>query len=183
MPAPIPIWWDPNPPSPQNPGPTTTWSVGTVDADSTSAEKEFWIFNNKGGSEAVSDMTNVFITTKDTNGLDGGPVANVADSANNQAYVQVSIFDGSIWSAFETIGGSSNVKDVLNAAGWIDAENGDTKANRLSGMVNPTDPTDVNYDDANTKKKMAKVRLRLVVKEGAAAGPMAWKTRCSYQYT
>ena len=177
MPAPQPIWWDP---FAETPGPTSTWNCGTVDADSWSTEKEFWIFNNKGGSVDVSDMTNVFITTKDSLGLDGPPVADMS-----KAIVWVKVFDGgsSAWGTQKMIGGSTNIADILNCAGWIDTVHGDTKANRLWGGKNPTDPTDSLYDDANTKKKMAKVRLQLQVLAGADAGPMTWKTRVSYQYT
>ena len=177
MPDPIVLWWDPS----ANDGsgaPTSTWNAGTVDADSYSAVKELWVFNNKGGATEVSDMTNVFVTTKDSNGLDGSPVAD-----RSQAVVEVSMWDGAsgVWKAWEEVYGSSKVEDVLNAAGWV--ADGDIKANRISGMVNPTDPNDINYNDANTMKKHAKMKLRLHVFENATAGPMAWKTRVSYQYT
>lgn len=177
MPAPIVLWWDPTL-NDGNGGPTSTWNAGTVDADSYSAVKELWVFNNKGGSEAVSDMTNVFVTTKDSNGLDGGPVAD-----KSQAVVEVSMWDGAsgTWKPWKEIYGSSVTEDVLNAAGWV--ADGDTIANRISGMVNPTDPNDTNYSDPNTLKKHAKMKLRLHVFENATAGPMAWKTRVSYQYT
>lgn len=177
MGAPIVIWWDKTLNSGAG-GPTLTWNAGTVDADSYSAVKELYIFNNKGGAEACSDMTNVFITTKDTTGLDGPPVAD-----KSQAVVEVSIWDGltSTWGAWSEVYGSTQVKDVLNAAGWI--ASGDIKANRISGEVNATDPTDVNFEDATTMKKHARVQLRLHVFENAVAGPMAWKTRVSYQYT
>lgn len=176
MPAPIVIFWDPSL-NEGSGGPTSTWNCGTVDADSYSAVKELWVFNNKGGASAVSDMTNVFITTKDANGLDGGPVAD-----RSQAVVEVSMWDGAsgVWKDFKEVYGSSQVEDVLNAAGTI--EDGDTKANRLSGMVNPTDATDTNYTDPNTQLKHARMKLRLHVFASANAGPMSWKTRVSYQY-
>lgn len=177
MPAPNPIWWDPSLDG-GNGLPTSTWNCQTVDADSWSVEKEFWIFNNKGGVSQVSDMTNVFITTKDSGGNDGPPVAD-----QSKAIVYVKVWNGTVWEDAVAIGGSSNTADILNAAGYINSGLGDLKANRLSGMVNPTDPSDTNYSDTNTKKKMAKVKLQLHVLANADAGPMTWKTRVSYQYT
>lgn len=175
MAAPIVTWWDPSANSGSG-APTSTWNCGTVDADSFSSEKELWIWNNKGGATEVSDMTNVFVTTKDTNGLDSGPVAD-----KSQAVVEVAMFDGVSFQAFKEVYGSSQSCDVLNAAGFV--ASGDVKANRISGMVNPTDPNDINYSDPNTLKKYAKMKLRLHVFANASAGPMSWKTRCSYQFT
>ncbi len=168
MPAPVPVWWD----VAQNQA-TLTWNCGTVDADSYSNEKEFYVFNNKGGASDVSDMTNVFITTKDTNGNDAGPVA----GPTPVAAVEVSVFDGVSWGEWKEIRGSdpANQAVVVNASGDGQAV--------IKGTRNISDPTDTNYNNTETKKKYARLKLRLHVFASAPAGPMSWKTRISYQYT
>jgi len=162
MPAPIPIWWDV-----AGDASTLTWNCGIVDADSYSAEKEFYVWNNKGGVSDVSDMTNVFITTKDADGNDGGPIA-----GRTSAIVEVAIHDGTVFGAWKEIGGSDPgfIASVVN-------ESGDTTTT-VFGTAN-----DGNSNTEASKKNYARLKLRLHVLPSAPAGALSWKTRVSYQYT
>lgn len=67
MAAPIVSWWNAT-----NDVQQTSWDIGTVDAGSVSPDTQFLIWNNRGGTTAVSDMTNCTITTKDASGGDTG---------------------------------------------------------------------------------------------------------------
>jgi hypothetical protein len=163
MAAPIPKWL--NPDGSQR----LQWDAGIVDAGTPSAETEVYLWNNKGTSAGspstdVADMTNVFITTKHTDGTDSGPVATKTD-----AIVEVQTYDGSIWSSWTEVGGSASTVQVINSFGEV-------------GFIRGTG-NDGNALTALTKKNYARLKLRLKVLPTAPAGPIAWKTRVSYQYT
>jgi len=163
MAAPIPRWMNPDGSQ------LLQWDAGIVDADTRSTEKEVWIWNNKGTSASnpstdVADMTNVFITTKNTDGTDTGPIATKTDGI-----VEVATNDGSSWSDFQEVGGSSSTVQVVNNAG---------ASGVISGKGNDGNPL-----TPATMSNYAKLKLRLHVLATAPAGPVSWKTRCSYQYT
>jgi hypothetical protein len=163
MAAPIPKWL--NPDGTQR----LQWDAGIVDAGTTSAEVEVYIWNNKGTSSAspstdVADMTNVFVTTKNTDGSDTGPVATKTD-----AIVEVATFDGATWSSWSEVGGSASTVQLVNAAGEVAT---------IRGTGN-----DGNSLTTATKKNYARLKMRLKVLDTAPAGPISWKTRVSYQYT
>lgn len=176
MPAPIPLWWD----VVANES-TLSWNAGTVDADSYSDEKAFRVWNNKGGQSLVSDMTNVFITTKDSSGNDTGPVAGPPGSAYIDVEVAMYEYDADLqigdYRAWKVIRGSNPLyhEDVLNRAGVQEEE--DDIPNRIYGAIN-----DGVYSTAASKKNYSELKLRLRVYSNATAGPVAWKTRVSYQY-
>jgi hypothetical protein len=162
MPAPIPKWLTPDGTQ------VLQWDAGIVDAGTRSAEKEVYIWNNKGTSASspstdVSDMTNVFITTKHTDGSDSGPVATKTD-----AIVEVSTYDGASWSEWQEVGGSASTVTLVNASGDVGT---------IYGTGNDGNPLTV-----ATKKNYARVKLRLYVLPTAPAGAISWKTRVSYQY-
>ena len=163
MAAPIPKWLN------ADGSQCLQWDAGIVDADTYSAVKEVYIWNNKGTSSSspstdVADMTNVFITTKHTDGTDTGPVATQTD-----AIVEVSTYDGTAWSTFTPVGGSANTVQLVNASGTVGT---------IKGTGN-----DGNSLTTATKANYARVQLRLHVLATAPAGPISWKTRVSYQYT
>jgi hypothetical protein len=147
-----------------------SWNAGTVDAGSYSDEKEFWIWNNKGGGSAVSDMTNVTLTTKDVDGYDLGKIAspNIED---RDAEVQVSVYDGELdeYGDFNAVYGSSQTIDLVSASGELGV---------IAGAIN-----DGNRNTTASKANFARVKLKLRVYETADAGAVSWKTRVSYQYT
>jgi hypothetical protein len=141
-----------------------SWNAGTVDAGQRSAVKEVYIWNNKGGVASVSDMTNVFITSKHTDGTDGGLVA-----TKQAAVVEVSTYDGVTWSGWNEVGGSAETVPLVSSSGV----NG-----TISGASN-----DGNRFTNATKANYARVQMRLWVKDTAPAGLIQWRTRVSYQYT
>lgn len=155
MGAPVVQWYDG-----LNTAQQSSWDAGIVDAGDWSSPKEFLIWNNRGGSTAVSDMTNVFITTKSLTGDNTGPVASKSD-----AIVEVSIFDGTAWSAWEEIGGTDTC--ALKSASGV--------AGTISGAVN-------SGNKATDKANYADIKLRLHALPTALAGQIEWLTRVSYQY-
>lgn len=62
---------------------TNTVNFGTVDADSTSATKEFYIWNNRAGVDDCSKMEEVTFTTRDRNGGDGSSVGNIVEAVKD----------------------------------------------------------------------------------------------------
>lgn len=61
----------------------STVNYGTVDADSQSATKTFYIWNNRGGSDDCSKMEEVTFTTRDRNGGTGDSVGNVVEAVRD----------------------------------------------------------------------------------------------------
>lgn len=160
MPAPVPQFWKGD-----NSAILTSWDAGIVDADSYSEEIEVLVWNNRGSpgnpTSDVSDMTNVFITTKNIDGTDTGPVA-----TKEHAIVEVKTYDGSEWSDWQEIGGSSSTVQLISASG-------------IPGVISGAG----NEGDAGVNlANYARIRLRLHVLPTAPAGQISWKTRVSYQY-
>ena len=151
MPAPIVSWYDST-----NTTQQTLWDAGVVDAGSTSPDVQFLIWNNRGGSTPVSDMTNCVITTKSTAGDNTGDVV-------LEKWVQVRV-DKLGESTFSSIGG-----DTTHPIG-----NGIT-AGVISGAANDgtTENSNANYTS---------VTLHVVVPATATAGTRQFLTRVAYQY-
>lgn len=61
----------------------STVNYGTVDADSQSATKVFYIWNNRAGVEDCSKMEEVVFTTRDRNGGDGSSVGNIVEAVKD----------------------------------------------------------------------------------------------------
>ena len=163
MAAPIPKWLNPDGTQ------CLSWDAGIVDAGSYSAVKEIWLWNNKGTSAGspsttVADMTNVFVTTKHTDGTDSGVVA-----TQTSAIVEVSTHNGTAWSDFSPVGGSSQTVQVISESGV---------SGTISGAGNDGNPL-----TTATKACYAKIQFRLHVLDTAPAGAIAWKVRASYQYS
>lgn len=69
---------------------TQTVNFGTVDADSASAVKEFYIWNNRGESEDCSKMEQVVFTTRDRQGGLGDTIGNEVEAVrDNWFHVKV----------------------------------------------------------------------------------------------
>ncbi|WPK11816.1 hypothetical protein R6U77_18280 [Lysinibacillus louembei] len=67
-----------------------TVNYGTVDADSMSPTKVFYIWNNRGGTEDCSKMEEVTFTTRDRSGGDGGSNGNIVEAVrDNWFHVRV----------------------------------------------------------------------------------------------
>ena len=199
---------------PANTQEQTEWNVGVVDAGSFSLPDDptipddpnkppttFLIWNNRydavsnptGNVEAVSDMTNVTITTlslvRDANGnidpnLSYQPSGVVADlrPSVNEATVQVIFFDSSRnngageWGTYDDEG---NWKPNT----WKDI-GGNTRAVvvSMSGAKGIIKGSPNNASLVADKANFAKVKMRLYVKPHATAGKVEWITRVSYQY-
>lgn len=61
----------------------STVNYGTVDADSPSPIKEFWIWNNRGGTEDCSKMEEVVFTTRDRQGGQGDTQGNEVEAVKD----------------------------------------------------------------------------------------------------
>ncbi|MGE8033859.1 hypothetical protein [Lysinibacillus sp. NPDC093692] len=61
----------------------STVNYGTVDADSASATKVFYIWNNRGETEDCSKMEEVVFTTRDRKGGDGSSTGNIVEAVKD----------------------------------------------------------------------------------------------------
>lgn len=61
----------------------STVNFGTVDADSQSATKVFYIWNNRAGTEDCSKMEEVTFTTRDRNGGTGDSTGNIVEAVRD----------------------------------------------------------------------------------------------------
>lgn len=136
-----------------------SWDVGTVDAGSVSQDFTFLIWNNKGGTTAVSNMNNCTITTKDKNGGDTGELV-------TGKWIEVRV-DSMKETSFVPIGGTTT--KTIQAEGNVGAGN-------ISGGVNDGNP-------ANSISNYAKVTLHANVPTTATAGTTDFLTRVAYQFT
>lgn len=129
MPAPTVSWYNVD-----NTAQETSWQIGTVDAGSPSQYKTFLIWNNRGGSSALSDMTGCTITTKDISGGDTGELV-------TGKWVRVRV-DSMSETSFTEIGGTTTkaIKAGGSApAGTIKGTNNDgTKANSAANFAQVT---------------------------------------------
>lgn len=138
----------------------TFWDVGQgepVDAGSNSPDTTFLIWNNRGGSEQLSDMTDCAITTKDILGNDTGEL--VTDT-----WVQVRV-DTMSESNFTAIGGT--VTKAIKAGG-------SAPAGTIRGSAN--DGT------TNSAENFAQVTLRAAPPSTATAGAVDFLVRVTYKY-
>lgn len=136
----------------------TSWAIGTVDAGSTSPDITFLIWNNRGGAEAVSDMTSCTITTKDSAGGDTGEL--VVDT-----WIQVRV-DTLSETTFTAIGGTA--AKSIKAGGTADA-------GTIEGAIN--DGT-----IAGAPNNFAQVTLHAVPLATATAGNVDFLLRVAYTY-
>ena len=181
----------------------SSWNAGIIDAGSSSRSVSvedpdpeyypctFLIWNNREGTEQISSMQSVQISTlslvRDGEGdvdtvnsyKPEGPIAGAGNDENKRGHVEVIFYNelenegewgiyaqGGLWKPDEwaTIEGGTKV-DVLSASGI---------RNIISGAVNAgTIESSANY---------SKVKMRLVVNPDAQAGRVEWYTRVSYNY-
>jgi len=154
MPAPEVLWYNAN-----NTAQVTEWNIGTVDAGTVSAPTTFLIWNNRGGSSPLSDMTNCTITTKDNAGGNTGEL--VVDK-----WIKVRVDSLGETEFNDGIGGL--ITKVIGAEGTPGI---------ISGAAN-----DGNMNTAATKANFAKVTLVADVPAMATAGNVSFLTRIAYQY-
>lgn len=151
MAAPIVSWYNA-----LNDTQQTSWDIGTVDAGSLSPDTQFLIWNNRGGTEAVSDMTNCTITTKDPTGGDTGELV-------TERWVEVKV-DELAEEVFTPIGGLTT-KEIGNGV--------------TPGVIRGT-ANDGGKETANENNCLVTVHAN--VPAVATAGNYAFLLRVSYQY-
>lgn len=134
------------------------WQIGVVDAGSVSVATTFLIWNNKGGTVAISDMTFCTITTKDVLGSNTGEVV-------TNKWIEARL-DSTNETVFTAVGGAS--AKVIQAGG--SAGSGVIKGTANDGSLGATS----NY---------AKVTLQANVPSLATAGSYSFLTRVFYQFT
>lgn len=137
----------------------TEYAVGVVDAGTVSADTAFLIWNNRGGTADVADMTNCTITTKDSlGGNTGEPVIN--------KWMEVRV-DSLSETTFTAIGGTTT--KLIQAGGLSAGDAGKIKGTINDGSVGATS----NY---------SRVTLHVNAPATATAGNFSILTRVSYQY-
>lgn len=137
----------------------TQWQLGTVDAGSVSPDITFLIWNNRGGTEDVSDMTNCTITTKDSAGGNTGELV-------EGKWIEVKV-DTMSEVTFTPIGGT--VTKSIKAAN-------PAPAGTIKGTANDGTKT-------NSPQNFAQVTLHANVPAIATAGNVDFLLRVAYQYT
>lgn len=156
MPAPIVSWY-----TQDNTSQVTQWDIGTVDAGSVSATFSVLIWNNRGGSTAVSDMTNCTITTKDSSGGNTGELV-------TNTWIEVRV-DSLSETNFTPVGGTVT-KDIRGKVAT-------NPAGVIKGSAN-----DGAIATAASQGNFAEATLRANVPPTATAGLVNFLTRVSYQY-
>lgn len=136
--------------------PISRWDIGTIDAGNTSPEKTLLIWNNRGGTEDVSDMQECKITTTDNQG-------DVMDLVKEQwVSCRVDSINGD---DFTPIGGKE-AKEIRSEG-------------QPAGIIKGT----ANAAALEDKGNYAKVTLKATPRLNAPAGQRDFKVRVSYYYT
>ena len=140
----------------------STWNVGTVQAQTPSAELVVNIWNNKGGQSAVSDLKDCTVTVLDSNG------STYTEDVAREKWVQVNVqsIDGNdtTWTA---IGGETTH--------GIRANSGQTE-NTISGAVN-------NGQAASSGPNVCTAKFRINTPINATPGSKSFKIRLTGYYT
>ncbi|MFE4570064.1 hypothetical protein [Paenibacillus chitinolyticus] len=134
-----------------------SWDIGPVDAGTASPDKTFYIWNNRGGGAAVSDMLNCTITTKDSAGGNTGELV-----LNKWIEVKCESMNET---TFSQIGGANT---------WTIQAGGGAGAGIIKGTAN--DGT-----VANAVPNYAKITMHANVPSNATAGNYAFLTRVAYR--
>lgn len=143
----------------------TTWDNGTVQSQNYSAVLTMRIWNNRGGSVALSNLCDVTITALDT---DGGTTSDVVTGKWTQ--INCPSIDGNTTS-YTAVGGST--VRYLRADGCSSAD-----GYTIKGTVN-----DGNASTSASKANYATVNVRTAVPLSASPGTREWKLRINGYYT
>lgn len=136
----------------------TQWDIGTVDAGSISTPKDILVWNNRGGTTALSDMTATTITTKDNAGGNTGELV-------VNTWIECKVISKNEASYFPMGGTVTRDLKAQDAA----VANGIIKGSANDGSISAT---------AN----FCRISLRANVLPTATAGLVSFLTRISYQY-
>jgi len=149
--APIVSWYEAD-----NATVISKWDIGTVDAGTTSPEKTLLIWNNRGGTEDVSDMQECKITTTDNQG-------DVLDLVKDK-WIECRV-DSIEGDNFTAIGGEETKE--IRAEG------------QPAGIIKGT----ANAASLDDKGNYAKTTSRAKPPLNSAAGQRDFKLRVSYYFT
>ena len=140
----------------------TTWDVGTIRATQPSPELVINVWNNRGGSNDVSDLREPTLAVLDANGL----TADTPVPRDKWVQVNVESVDGNsnTWTA---IGG--NVTKVLRANNFVTDD-------VIKGTANNGDPT-------MYSQNVCTVKLRLVAPLNSDPGDFSFKVRLTAYFT
>ena len=142
----------------------TEWNIGEIDAGTESDHLKLTVWNNKGGSEAVSHMKNVSVTVVNELGAETGGNGDVAVAG---AWIHVKVNGGED----TPLGGSANTAKV-NAVG-VDSD--------TDGYIIKGDANDGTI--ANSTVNYANYELWAVIPPNAPEGDKPVRIRTSYSYT
>jgi hypothetical protein len=147
------------------------WALGTVDAggDPSLTQKNFLIWNNRGGATGVAKMTNCTITTKDTDG-------NMTIPLVREAWVQakvVSMGEG----AYSPIGAEFISGAWRGLERPMKASGSTAGSQEILGIAN-----NGNKADASAQNCFAEVSMRVAVPTTAVAGAVNFLVRCFYEH-
>ena len=133
----------------------TNWDAGVVQASNESAVFSIYVWNNRNGSTAISDLKDVTITALDIDGSSNG--------------VNVPKVDGNV-STWTPVGGSDGKHLQAEA---VTAASDFT----IKGTVN-----DGNKNTTSSKQNYCKVNLKVVVPVNATPGTKTYKIRVNGYY-
>lgn len=147
------------------------WELGTIDAgnDPEKSEKTFLVWNNKGGADDVSDMTNVVVTTKDSTGAMDIPLV-------TEKWIEVKC-DSTEETDFTPIGAFEDTEDddkVKPVEHQIKATGAGAAVGEIKGLINDGEITE--------EDNFSKVTLRVAVPTTASAGNVDFLVRVVYEH-
>ena len=157
---------------------SSTLNFNVVDAGTDSSVVKLYIWNNKGGSAAVSNMTSCTITTKDQSGNDTGYVV-------TQQWSKVScISAGEAAVPANAIGGTQGANLGTGFTGAEHAIAGYNQATGIiAGAINDGTLTGVAGTDGKTLGAYAEVNVVVHPPLNTVAGQQSFAFRVNYQYT
>lgn len=143
-----------------------TWAVGTVKASTSSSEFSVHVWNNKGGTEAKSDMIECSVGVFDSNGLATEPIA-------AQKWVSVSV-NGNEYTA---IGGTTTAPVYAASAVPASFINDPAVDHVLKGTAN-----DGNSGTQASADNYASCKFKVTVPSNAPPGSTSFKIRFQGYY-
>ena len=142
----------------------TNWDAGVVQASNESAVFSIYVWNNRNGSTAISDLKDVTITALDIDGSSNGELV-----AGKWVRVNVPKVDGNV-STWTPVGGSDGKHLQAEA---VTAASDFT----IKGTIN-----DGNKNTTSSKQNYCKVNLKVVVPVNATPGTKTYKIRVNGYY-
>lgn len=172
-------------------GESNMWDLGVVKAGNVATSDDtiqtFYIWNNKGGREAIQTMTNCTLTIRDGKYTDGSYNEGNADSLLvRERWIQARTFKSikgnaekeqvSRWIEVGLKDDGSIAEIAFEALGRKDKDTTDTfGTQQISGGINTG-----NFEDDICRNNYAKIQLKMIVPPDADAGEVAFIARIHY---